>query len=81
MEGFSEAIFYDVINDVLSGKRECAQFGGNIVDLQIRRDYTTVYDLFAGGGVLEECTIETEELQKIIMLWVSINKELLNNDE
>jgi len=50
MEGFSRSIFSDVINDVITGKIEPTQYGGNIVDLHIRKDYTTVYNQFASDG-------------------------------
>jgi hypothetical protein len=81
MEGFSRPIFQDVINEVLSGQNNFKQLGGNIVDLEIRRDFTTISNLFARDGVLEECIIETEELIKIIELWININSHLLGNDD
>jgi|GEM_PF-5917707 len=35
MEGFSKTIFSKMLNDVITGKIESTQYGGNIVDLHI----------------------------------------------
>ncbi|MCR8845345.1 hypothetical protein NQ117_16815 [Paenibacillus sp. SC116] len=78
MEGFSNPIFIEHINEVLSGKVDFRQHGGNIVDLEIRRDFTTVCNLFPRDKEVE-CIIETEELLKIIELWIDINRDLLRD--
>ncbi len=79
MEAFGSPIFLEHIDRVLQGESDSEITGGNICGLEIGRDFSKVTNHFVTGDMQEECIIETEELKKIVELWVEINKPLLQN--
>ncbi|UYZ13966.1 hypothetical protein A6764_03015 [Brevibacillus sp. WF146] len=79
MEAFRSPIFLESIERVLQGESDFESTGGNICSLEIGRDVAKVTNHFVSEDMLEECIIETEELKKIIELWIEINKSLLQN--
>ena len=63
--------YLEGINDVLCGKKEYEERDGEIYGLEIRKEITTLHDLFDQG---EESKIETSELKELIEIWKKENK-------
>lgn len=57
------------IQDVLSGKVEEKSIAGNICELVIRKENTTVYDMLEENGKGNWCTVPTQALLSIIEEW------------
>jgi hypothetical protein len=62
--------FLEAIENVLSGKEEYDVVSGNVCGLEIRKDCTRVIDNLADDGIGNACLIETEELKKLIEVWL-----------
>lgn len=63
------------IHSVLNGEKNYVVVNGNICDLEIRNDTTTVLDNLAEDGKGEYCEIETMELVELIHIWLNKRKE------
>ena len=57
------------INDVVHGKAEEKDISGNICELVIQKENTTIYDMLAEDGMGNWCSIPTHELLSIIDEW------------
>ncbi|RDU38845.1 hypothetical protein DRW41_04615 [Neobacillus piezotolerans] len=74
MQSFSSPIFYEYFNKVLDGSSEKESIGGNMVYLEIGKNFTNI-----GLGFTDEVQAEcfnTVDLKSIIMKWIDLNKEL-----
>lgn len=77
MESFAEPIFLRFIEKVINKDSSYEQISGNICNLEINRDFTTVSAEFVPSEMSNECKIETNELLSLILVWVDINKSQL----
>lgn len=68
--GWGEDLFIGAIEKVLTGEEEYQEVGGNVCVLEIRKDFTRVIDSLADDGIGHACYIETEELKKLILVWL-----------
>ena len=69
------AWFIEAIDKVLSGKEDYQEFGGNICAIEVKKDLTRVIDTLAEDGIGNACYIETNELRKLIKIWVKEREE------
>jgi len=65
------------INDVLQGKDKERNISGNICELVIQKENTTIYDTLAEDGKGNWCSVSTQELLSVINEWDE-QKKLLN---
>lgn len=68
-EGSGE-FFLKALDQVISGQEETLLVSGNICALEIHKDRTHVMDMLADDGLGDACWIETEELKKLILIWL-----------
>lgn len=64
------AFFLEAIQKVLSGEEETQLVHGNITALKVMKEKTFVMDMLADDGLGNACYIETEELKKLIYVWL-----------
>lgn len=76
----SGAFFLEALEKVLSGQEEIQRVSGNICALEIRKDRTFVMDMLADDGLGDACYIETEELKRLIHVWLD-ELEKFNQDQ
>ncbi|GHO72403.1 hypothetical protein KSD_01740 [Ktedonobacter sp. SOSP1-85] len=66
------------IDPVLEGKIPEWTETGNVCELEIRPDFTTILDILAEDDDPEsECVIETSELRELIVIWMDATKPLV----
>lgn len=68
IQGSDPTYVVDAIDKVLSGKSNFEEIDGNVCGVEIRKDFTTIYNNLDDNA--EECRIETTELRKFVELWV-----------
>lgn len=68
IQGSDPTYVYDAIDNVLSGKSDYEEIDGNVCGVEIRKDFTTIYDNISDDG--DKCIIETRELREFVDLWV-----------
>lgn len=66
---FAEYIL-EGLNLVIEYGSEYEEFNGNICGIEIRPNYTRIYDNLAEDGKGNWCEIETKELKKLIDMWL-----------
>jgi len=71
---FSENILY-CLEQVLDGRFDSEEFNGNACGLEIAKDRTIILDNLAGDGMGKWCDIDTNELKKLVILWLNKNQE------
>lgn len=57
--------------DVLEGRKEYLEISGNICELAIGKEMTTVYDTLAEDGIGRRCEVSTPELFDVMNEWKS----------
>lgn len=65
----------EILDDVLNDKSEYEEFNGNVCGLEIKKEKTTVYNNLADDGMGNWCEIETEELRKLVDVWINNLRE------
>ncbi|MCX7572393.1 hypothetical protein OS242_21010 [Tumebacillus sp. DT12] len=68
--GGAAEFFMEAIDKVLSGKDEAQYVSGNVIALDVMKDQTFVTEMLADDGIGNACYIETEELKKLILVWL-----------
>ncbi|MCX7572389.1 hypothetical protein OS242_20990 [Tumebacillus sp. DT12] len=79
MEGDGE-FFLEAIERVLMETDEIQVVHGNVVALEILKGQTHVVEMLADDGLGNACYIETEELKKLIYVWLD-ELEKFNQDQ
>ena len=67
------------IMDVLQGKAERREIAGNVCELLIEKENTTVYDMLAEDGMGNCCFVSTKELLSLIDEWHEEKLKLSNH--
>ncbi len=72
----SQDFFLEEIDRVLKGEIPSSEVGGNMCDLEIKKDFTTVIDALSDDESNPEnrCVIETEELKNLILVWHQLRR-------
>lgn len=68
IQGSDPTYVFNAIDNVLSGKSNFEEIDGNVCGVEIRKDFTTIYDNLDDDS--EECKIETIEFRKFVELWL-----------
>lgn len=75
---FSENILY-CLDQVLEGRFDSEEFNGNACGLEITKERTLILDNLADDGMGDWCDIDTNELKKLIVMWLNKNQEYSEN--
>lgn len=60
---------FEAIDEVLCGKREYAEFSGNVCLVKVYKDKSIIYDKLAEDAKGDWCEIETTELREFVEIW------------
>ena len=71
---FSDNIIF-CLNQVLENGSEYEEFNGNVCGLEINKNRTQIFDNLASDGMGKWCDIDTNELKKLVELWLSKTQE------
>ena len=66
------------LDKVLNKEIDCANFGGNSCDLEVKPDFTTITHRYADDEEYT-CRIETIELKNLILVWLEEYENYLQN--
>lgn len=74
-------LWLDLVSKVLSRESSYEEMTGNVCTMEVEYDMTNIIFEYAEEGYDDHCSIETEELKKIFMLWdEAIKKKYGEND-
>lgn len=74
IQGNDPSYVYEAIDKVINGESNFEEINGNMCGVEIRKDYTMVYNNLAPDGMGNYCKIETSELRNLIEVW---NKRII----
>ncbi len=72
IQGADATYVFSAIDKVLNGESEYEELDGNVCGVEIRKDFTTIYDNISNDE--DKCVIETKELREFVEIWVE-NRE------
>lgn len=69
IQGSDPSYVYEAIDKVINEESSYEEINGNMCGVEIRKDYTMIYNNLAPDGIGNYCRIETSELREFIEKW------------
>ena len=72
---------YKELEAVVTGQKEASDFGGNMLNIDIGKEETEVYNQMDDESLGEPCFISTDELYKLVIEWKEMEERMKRGEE